>query len=83
MVDEVEAVLRECAPRFRQNPDIVSVDYTKLDGDTDKYLVVFRYVDQEARERFTSGDDLKSTMTILRQIWDLESPIYRGVDMGI
>lgn len=81
-ISEVDAVLSDCAPRFRKNPDIVSVDYARLDGDEEKYLVVFRYIDKEARERFTSSDDLKSTMAILRQLWDLESPIYRGIDTG-
>lgn len=80
--EAVDNVLRDCAERFRQAEGVVSVDYTRLEGQPDMYLVVFRYVDQAARERFTASDDLVSTMSTLRQLWDLESPIYRGVDTG-
>lgn len=80
--DDVDTVLRDCAERFRKADGVVSVDYTRLEGQPDMYLVVFRYTDREARERFTASDELISTMGVLRQLWDLESPIYRGEDTG-
>ncbi len=78
MQDEVDRLLIEAAPRFRAAPGIVSVDYARVDDHPDTYLVVFRYVDRAAREAFVETDELRSTMGALRQVWDLESPIYRG-----
>ena len=78
MTGEVERLLIEAAERFRAIDGIVSVDYAHLDDRTDMYLVIFRYVSREVREAFQDTDELRSTMTALRQVWDLESPIYRG-----
>lgn len=82
MREQVDAVLKEAAVRFREVEGIVSVDYARLDNHDDMYLVVFRYTDEAARERFAESDDLRATMTHLRQLWDLESPIYRGTSTG-
>lgn len=82
MGDQVDATLKDAAARFRAVEGIVSVDYARLDNHDDMYLVVFRYSDEAARDRFTESDDLKATMSHLRQLWDLESPIYRGTSMG-
>jgi quinol monooxygenase YgiN len=78
MVTEVDALLASIAARFRAAEGVVSVDYARLEDSEDQYLVIFRYADKAARERFVETGDLKSTMSALRQIWDLESPIYRG-----
>ena len=75
---QVERLLIEAAPRFRAAPGVVSVDYTRLDDQDDIYLVIFRYTDRAAREAFVDTDELRDTMAALRQVWDLESPIYRG-----
>jgi len=78
MRDEVDRLLLDAAKRFQDVEGIVSVDYARLDDQPDMYLVVFRYASKAAREAFQDSDDLRSTMTRLRQVWDLESPIYRG-----
>ena len=75
---EVDRLLVEAAERFRPIEGIVSVDYARLDDQSDMYLVVFRYASKAARLAFQETDVLRSTMTGLRQVWDLESPIYRG-----
>ena len=78
MRDEVERLLIAAADRFRSRDGIVSVDYARLDDQPDMYLVIFRYASKAARQAFQESEDLRSTMTELRQVWDLESPIYRG-----
>ena len=78
MVAEVDALLASIAAGFRAADGVVSVDYTRLEDSDDQYLVIFRYADKAARERCVETDELKSAMSALRQIWDLESPIYRG-----
>ncbi|CAN5621551.1 hypothetical protein BH23CHL2_BH23CHL2_05960 [soil metagenome] len=76
--DDVDRLLVAAAGRFRAVDGIISVDYARLDDQPDMYLVVFRYLSKEAREAFQQNEDLISTMADLRQVWDLESPIYRG-----
>lgn len=78
MRDDVDRLLIDAANRFQSVEGIVSVDYARLEDQPDMYLVVFRYTSKSAREAFHDSDDLRSTMTRLRQVWDLESPIYRG-----
>jgi quinol monooxygenase YgiN len=78
MRDDVDRILIEAADKFRRSEGIVSVDYARLEDQSDMYLVVFRYADRAAREAFVETDELRSTMTALRQVWDLESPIFRG-----
>ena len=77
-VSEVDALLGSVIDQFRATDGIVSVDYARLQDSNDMYLVIFRYEDQQARERFVATGELKDTMAALRQVWDLESPIYRG-----
>jgi heme-degrading monooxygenase HmoA len=79
---ELREVLTESGARFRTMSGVLSVDYTLVEGDPDRYLVVFRYADAAAREAFVATDELRSTMSRLRDLWDLESPIYRGVPAG-
>ncbi|MEZ4521044.1 MAG: antibiotic biosynthesis monooxygenase [Thermomicrobiales bacterium] len=78
MVEEVDRLLIAAAERFRSLEGIVSVDYARLDDQPDMYLVIFRYTTKDARESFQESDELRATMSALRQVWDLESPIYRG-----
>ncbi len=82
MQAELEQVLAESGAQFRSMPGVLSVDFTLLDGDPDRYLVVFRYADAAAREAFVATDELRSTMARLRDLWDLESPIYQGTPVG-
>jgi heme-degrading monooxygenase HmoA len=81
--EELHTVLAEAGQHFRGIDGVLSVDYTRLVDDPDAYLVVFRYRDAQVRESFVSSDALKSTMTRLRELWDLESPIYQGVATGL
>ena len=76
--DELKRGLTQARQRFRAYPGIISVDYAHLDGDESRYLVVFRYTDQQTREAFVSTDDLKSAMARLSQLWDLEGQVYKG-----
>jgi quinol monooxygenase YgiN len=78
MSADVERLLIAAADRFRVRAGIVSVDYARLDEQADMYLVVFRYASKSARQAFQDTEELRSTMAELRQVWDLESPIYRG-----
>jgi quinol monooxygenase YgiN len=80
--DEVRALLTEAGQIFRSRPGVLSVDFTLLDNDPDRYLVVFRYADAGAREQFVATDELKSVMARLTELWDLESPIYMGTPAG-
>lgn len=81
--DELQRVLAEAGRTFRQVDGVLSVDYTRLVDDPDRYLVVFRYRDADTRASFVSTDELTSTMSRLRELWDLESPIYQGVATGL
>jgi quinol monooxygenase YgiN len=78
MRDDVDRILIEAAGKFRKVDGLVSVDYARLEDQPDMYLVIFRYMDRAAREAFIETDELRATMAALRQVWDLESPIYRG-----
>lgn len=80
---ELRDVLAEAGRAFRATDDIVSVDYTQLIDDEDRYLAVFRYRDAEARAAFVATEVLRTTMKRLDPLWDLESPIYQGVASGL
>ena len=80
--EELREVLAEAGRRFRLVDGVLSVDYTQLVDAADRYLVVFRYRDADARTAFVATDALKSTMERLGALWDLESPIYQGVATG-
>ena len=80
--DILRQALAESGMLFRTMPGVLSVDYTLLDNDPDRYLVVFRYADAAARESFVATDELKTTMVRLRDLWDLESPVYKGFPAG-
>ena len=49
---DLEATLADSARVFRGQPGVLSVDYTHLAGDPERYLVVFRYANQSARDAF-------------------------------
>jgi quinol monooxygenase YgiN len=76
--DRLEELLAECGAAFRRQPGVLSVDFTRLLDEPDRYLVVFRYRDAEARESFVATPALQSAMTRLADLWDLDSPLYRG-----
>lgn len=74
----LEAELAGCGERFRQVDGILSVDYTRMDDDPDRYLVIFRYRTAADREAFVATDDLRDSMQRLSEFWTLESPIWQG-----
>jgi quinol monooxygenase YgiN len=78
---EIAAVLAEVRQRFLTAPGVVSIDFAHIEGDPGRYLVVFRYRDAAAREAFVATDDLKATMTRLRELWDFDGTSHRGVPM--
>jgi heme-degrading monooxygenase HmoA len=79
---DVERELREAGRHFRQQPGILSVDFTHLDGDPARYLVVFRYTNADAREAFVASQELRATLQLLSALWDRESPVYMGLPSG-
>jgi quinol monooxygenase YgiN len=81
--DQLEATLADSARVFRAQPGVLSVDYTHLDGDPDRYLVVFRYASQAARDAFRATDALRGTMERLAPLWDLESDVMLGHQSGL
>jgi heme-degrading monooxygenase HmoA len=81
--DNVRRVLRDAVPRFREQPGVLSVDFTHVDGDADRYLVVFRYASAEAREAFVASDLVRSSLATLEEFWELDSPVYRGTPSGV
>jgi quinol monooxygenase YgiN len=80
---EIERLLSDAARSFRAQPGILSVDFTHMNGDPGRYLVVFRYVDAAAREAFQHTSVLKETMARLCELWDLESPVWQGHQTGL
>jgi quinol monooxygenase YgiN len=80
--DELAALLRALRRRFLTLPGILSVDFAQIDGDPSRYLVVFRYTDAAARERFVATDDLKATMAQLAHLWDFDGTSYRGMPIS-
>ena len=75
---ELEHTLSELAARFRDLPGVLSVDFTRLEDDPNRFLSVFRYESVEARERFVATDELGESHRQLNSLWDLDSPVYRG-----
>ncbi len=80
--DELRQVLTDSGALFRARPGVLSVDFTLLEDDPDRYLVVFRYESAEARETFVATDELRATLSRLSELWDLESPVYKGTPAG-
>jgi len=80
---QLTATLAESARVFREQPGVLSVDYTHLGGDPDRYLAVFRYASQAARDAFRSTDALRDTMDQLTLLWDLESDVMLGHQTGL
>lgn len=81
--EEIRGVLGEAARLFRARPGILSVDFSALGGDASRYLVVFRYENQDARMAFQQTPDLAATMQRLSLLWDLESPVWQGHQSGL
>lgn len=78
---ELASALAGIRQRFLIVPGIRSVDFAQIDGDTSRYLVIFRYRDAAAREAFVSTDDLKATMARLSQLWDFDGIALHGVNL--
>jgi quinol monooxygenase YgiN len=78
---QLDQLLADSAAAFRQQPGVLSVDFTRLEDDPERYLVVFRYQDAQAREDFVATPQLKATLSALSEFWDLESPIYKGIPL--
>jgi quinol monooxygenase YgiN len=83
MAAEVLEILTSAIPRFRSADGVSMVDVARLDGLDDQFMVVFRYRSRAARDEFMSSDDYRAFSNILQQLWDLESPIYRGESLGV
>lgn len=83
MDQQLQTALGEAGRQFRTMDGVLSIDYTRLVDDEDRYLVVFRYRDRLARDAFVLTHALRSTMVSLDALWDLESPIYQGVATGL
>ena len=53
--EELRAILAEAGRQFRTMDGVLSVDYTQLVDDEERYLAVFRYRDAEARTAFVAN----------------------------
>src|SRR5512135_2211614 len=78
---EIVPVLAEIRQRFLSVPGIVSIDFTHVEDDPGRILVVFRYVDSGARTAFVATDELKATMTRLSGFWEFDGVAVRGVSL--
>lgn len=76
--ETLEHLLRELVRQFRSQPEILSVDFTRLEDGPDRYLAVFRYESAEARKAFVATEELKASHSRLSDLWDLDSTVYRG-----
>src|SRR3954454_9019214 len=63
--DAVHRVLAAAAPILRAQPGVLSADFAQPDGDPDRYLVVFRYADRQAREVLQAAPELQDIMARL------------------
>ncbi len=80
---EIRDILGHAAGLFRARPGILSVDFSHVGGDPSRYLVVFRYENQEVRKAFQETPELAETMQQLSALWDLESPVWQGHQSGL
>jgi heme-degrading monooxygenase HmoA len=80
---ELETLLAEAAPVFRSMPGVLSVDFAHRDNDPDRYLVVFRYSSEDAREALQQSEALRNVMARLQPLWDLDGSIVKGYPSGL
>ncbi len=76
--ESIKEVLAAAHRKFSERPEILSVDYCLAGGDPSRYLVVFRYTSEEAREAFVQTEELKATMQTLQDYWDLDDVFVKG-----
>lgn len=76
--ESIKAVLASAQQSLASHPDVISVDYCLIDGNPDRYLVVFRYTSESAREQFVAAEELTSTMATLQEYWDLDDVYVKG-----
>jgi quinol monooxygenase YgiN len=76
--DSIREVLAAAHRSFSGRPEILSVDYCLVDGDPSRYLVIFRYESEDARERFVETPELLGTMEKLADYWDHEDIFVKG-----
>lgn len=76
--EAIKPVLARARREFSEHPEILSVDYCLVDGKPDRYLVVFRYTSETAREAFVASEQLIDTMSTLRDYWDLDDIYVKG-----
>jgi heme-degrading monooxygenase HmoA len=75
---ELERKLAESAVAFRQHPGVLSVDFTRVEGDPGRYLVVFRYDTAESRAAFVATSLVHDALNDLADLWDLDGQVWRG-----
>ena len=76
--ESIKEVLAAAHRKFSERPEILSVDYCLADSRQNKYLVIFRYTSEDARERFIASEELTSTMETLREFWELGDVYVKG-----
>lgn len=79
---ELELTLAESVTAFRTQPGVLSVDFTRVEDDPGRYLVVFRYDSAASRAAFVSTDLVRNALTRLGEFWELDSPVWRGEPLG-
>jgi heme-degrading monooxygenase HmoA len=79
---ELEQALAESAADFRTQSGVLSVDFTRVEDDPGRYLVIFRYDSAAARAAFVSTELVRDALTRLGEYWELDSAVYRGAPMS-
>jgi heme-degrading monooxygenase HmoA len=79
---ELEQALIDSANVFRTRPGVLSVDFTRVEDDPGRYLVVFRYDSAATRAAFVSTDLVRVALKELNEFWELDSPVWRGEPIG-
>lgn len=74
----IRPVLARAQVEFSSHPEILSVDYCLAGGEQDRYLVVFRYTSEAAREAFVNTETLRTTMETLTEYWELDDVFVKG-----
>ena len=79
---ELERKLSESVVAFRAHPGVLSVDFTRVEGDPSHYLVIFRYDSAASRAAFVATDLVRDTLNDLSDLWDLDGQVWRGEPIG-
>src|SRR5262249_13875190 len=67
--EQLHEVIRRHLPRVNRIDGMLSVDFTQLRDDPNRYLALFRYRDESYRAGFLAADDLRDMRKELDHLW--------------